>query len=114
MDFAKVVIEEGRCIYFWRSISSLSTLFAGVKIAETAGGPDAAPIIKEYKKHGIYVIHKAPVFPILTGKLSSDMRYVLQCTSVRHALSAQNRMKVDCLSIDGFEVNMGLVYISEP
>ncbi|KAI5481445.1 2-nitropropane dioxygenase [Pseudohyphozyma bogoriensis] len=63
-DYAKVVIEEG------------------VKIAETAGGPAAAPIIQLYKKHDIYVIHK--------------------CTSIRHAKSAA-KLGVDCLSIDGFE-----------
>ncbi|GAA5859809.1 hypothetical protein JCM1840_006463 [Sporobolomyces johnsonii] len=63
-DYAKVVIEEG------------------VKIAETAGGPAAIPIIQMYKKEGIYVIHK--------------------CTSIRHARSAA-KMGVDMLSIDGFE-----------
>ena len=55
----------------------------GVKVAETAGSAAAAPIIKMYKAAGIYVIHK--------------------CTSVRHALSAANKLGVDCLSIDGFE-----------
>lgn len=52
-------------------------------MAETAGSSAAAPIIKMYKAAGIYVIHK--------------------CTSVRHALSAANKLGVDCLSIDGFE-----------
>jgi len=54
----------------------------GVKIAETAGGPAAIPVIKMYKKAGIYVIHK--------------------CTSIRHAKSAE-KLGVDMLSIDGFE-----------
>ncbi|GAA6061029.1 hypothetical protein JCM10212_004603 [Sporobolomyces blumeae] len=63
-EYAKVIIEEG------------------VKIAETAGGPAAAPIIKMYKKAGVFVIHK--------------------CTSIRHAKSAE-RLGVDMLSIDGFE-----------
>ncbi|ORY73442.1 2-nitropropane dioxygenase [Leucosporidium creatinivorum] len=63
-EYAKVVIEEG------------------VKIAETAGGPQAAPIIKLYKQHGVFVIHK--------------------CTSIRHAKSAA-KLGVDMLSIDGFE-----------
>lgn len=30
----------------------------GVKIVETAGGPQAGPIIKLYKQHGVFVIHK--------------------------------------------------------
>ncbi|GAA97520.1 uncharacterized protein L969DRAFT_91433 [Mixia osmundae IAM 14324] len=64
MDYAKVVVEEG------------------VKIAETAGGPDAKPIIQYYKQNNVFVIHK--------------------CTSIRHALSAQ-KLGVDMLSVDGFE-----------
>ncbi|GAA6004479.1 hypothetical protein JCM10207_000745 [Rhodosporidiobolus poonsookiae] len=63
-DYAQVIIDEG------------------VKVAETAGGPAAIPIIKMYKKAGIYVIHK--------------------CTSIRHAKSAE-ALGVDMLSIDGFE-----------
>ncbi|KAK4054831.1 hypothetical protein OIV83_000755 [Microbotryomycetes sp. JL201] len=63
-EYAKVIIDEG------------------VKIAETAGGPAAAPIIKMFKKAGIFVIHK--------------------CTSIRHAKSAV-KLGVDMLSIDGFE-----------
>ncbi|GAA5891139.1 hypothetical protein JCM6882_006437 [Rhodosporidiobolus microsporus] len=63
-DYAKIVIEEG------------------VKVAETAGGPAAIPIIKMYKEAGIFVIHK--------------------CTSIRHAQSAE-KLGVDMLSIDGFE-----------
>lgn len=39
-EYAKVVIEEG------------------IKVVETAGGPAAGPIIKMYKKAGIFVIHK--------------------------------------------------------
>ncbi|SCZ90895.1 BZ3500_MvSof-1268-A1-R1_Chr1-3g02358 [Microbotryum saponariae] len=63
-EYAQVVIDEG------------------VKVVETAGGPAAGPIIKMYKKAGIFVIHK--------------------CTSIRHAKSAV-KLSVDCLSIDGFE-----------
>lgn len=63
-EYAKVIIEEN------------------VKICETAGGPAAGPIIKMFKKAGIFVIHK--------------------CTSVRHAKSAV-KLGVDMLSIDGFE-----------
>ncbi|KDE08310.1 2-nitropropane dioxygenase [Microbotryum lychnidis-dioicae p1A1 Lamole] len=63
-EYAQVVIDEG------------------VKVVETAGGPAAGPIIKMYKKAGIFVIHK--------------------CTSIRHAKSAV-KLGVDCLSIDGFE-----------
>lgn len=64
-EYAKVIIEEG------------------VKVVETAGGPQAAPIIKMFKDAGgIYVIHK--------------------CTSIRHAKSAA-KLNVDMLSIDGFE-----------
>ncbi|GAA5972211.1 hypothetical protein JCM11641_002360 [Rhodosporidiobolus odoratus] len=63
-DYAKVIIEEG------------------VKVAETAGGPAAIPIVKMYKDAGIYVIHK--------------------CTSIRHAQTAE-RLGVNMLSIDGFE-----------
>ncbi|GAA6039021.1 hypothetical protein JCM8097_000157 [Rhodosporidiobolus ruineniae] len=63
-EYAQVVIDEG------------------VKIAETAGGPAAIPIIQMYKKAGIFVIHK--------------------CTSIRHAQSAE-KLGVDMLSIDGFE-----------
>ena len=50
-EYAQVVIDEG------------------VKIAETAGGPAAIPIIKMYKAAGIFVIHK--------------------CTSIRHAQAAE-------------------------
>ncbi|BGP21527.1 2-nitropropane dioxygenase [Rhodotorula toruloides] len=63
-EYAKVIIEEG------------------VKVAETAGGPAAIPIIKMYKEAGIFVIHK--------------------CTSIRHAQAAE-KVGVDMLSIDGFE-----------
>ncbi|SCV68776.1 BQ2448_897 [Microbotryum intermedium] len=63
-EYAQVVIDEG------------------IKVVETAGGPAAGPIIKMYKKAGIFVIHK--------------------CTSIRHAKSAV-KLGVDCLSIDGFE-----------
>ncbi|GAA5857114.1 hypothetical protein JCM8547_007966 [Rhodosporidiobolus lusitaniae] len=63
-EYAKVVIDEG------------------VKVAETAGGPAAIPIIAMYKKAGVFVIHK--------------------CTSIRHAQSAE-KLGVDMLSIDGFE-----------
>ncbi|GAA5831226.1 hypothetical protein JCM3766R1_002973 [Sporobolomyces carnicolor] len=63
-EYAKVIIEEG------------------IKVVETAGGPSAAPIIKLYKKHGLFVLHK--------------------CTSIRHAKSAE-KLGVDMLSIDGFE-----------
>lgn len=63
-EFAQVVIDEG------------------VKIVETAGGPQAGPIIKMYKAAGVYVIHK--------------------CTSIRHGQSAV-KMGADMLSIDGFE-----------
>ncbi|GAA5940300.1 karyopherin KAP120 [Sporobolomyces koalae] len=63
-EYAQVVIDEG------------------IKVAETAGGPQAGPIIKMYKQAGIFVIHK--------------------CTSIRHAKSAE-RLGVDMLSIDGFE-----------
>lgn len=50
-EYAQVVIDEG------------------VKVAETAGGPAAIPIIKMYKAAGIFVIHK--------------------CTSIRHAQAAE-------------------------
>ncbi|GAA6025974.1 hypothetical protein JCM11491_006405 [Sporobolomyces phaffii] len=63
-EYARVVIEEG------------------VKVVETAGGPAAGPIIKLYKDHGLFVIHK--------------------CTSVRHAKAAE-KLGVDMLSVDGFE-----------
>ncbi|BGP12624.1 hypothetical protein JCM10213v2_000541 [Rhodosporidiobolus nylandii] len=63
-EYAQVVIDEK------------------VKVAETAGGPAAIPVIKMYKTAGIYVIHK--------------------CTSIRHALTAE-KLGVDMLSIDGFE-----------
>uniref|UniRef100_A0A0K3C8U8 BY PROTMAP: gi/814543992/emb/CEQ38886.1/ SPOSA6832_00365 [Sporidiobolus salmonicolor] n=1 Tax=Rhodotorula toruloides TaxID=5286 RepID=A0A0K3C8U8_RHOTO len=63
-QYAKVIIEEG------------------IKVAETAGGPAAIPIIKMYKEAGIFVIHK--------------------CTSIRHAQAAE-KVGVDMLSIDGFE-----------
>lgn len=53
----------------------------GVKIIETAGRkPDE--VIKFFKSHGIYIIHK--------------------CVQVQHALHAQ-KLGVDCISIDGFE-----------
>lgn len=39
-EYAQVVIDEG------------------IKVVETAGGPQAAPIIKMYKQAGIFVIHK--------------------------------------------------------
>jgi NAD(P)H-dependent flavin oxidoreductase YrpB (nitropropane dioxygenase family) len=54
----------------------------GIKVAETAGGPQAVPIIQYLRKHNVYVIHK--------------------CTSVRHAKTAQ-RIGANMLSIDGFE-----------
>ncbi|KAK4058105.1 hypothetical protein OIO90_000844 [Microbotryomycetes sp. JL221] len=55
-EYAQVIIDEG------------------VKITETAGGPAAAPVIKMFKKAGIFVIHKSAV-----------------------------KLGVDMLSIDGFE-----------
>jgi NAD(P)H-dependent flavin oxidoreductase YrpB (nitropropane dioxygenase family) len=55
----------------------------GVKVAETAGGPAAGPVIAMFKEHGIFVIHK--------------------CTTIRHARAAADKWKVDMLSIDGFE-----------
>ena len=51
-------------------------------MCETAGGPDAVPIIQFLRKHNVYVIHK--------------------CTSVRHAKTAE-RIGASMLSIDGFE-----------
>merc|ERR1711939_837231 len=63
-EYAQVVIDEG------------------VKVAETAGGPAAIPIIKMYKAAGVFVIHK--------------------CTAIRHAQAAE-KVGVDMLSIDGFE-----------
>jgi NAD(P)H-dependent flavin oxidoreductase YrpB (nitropropane dioxygenase family) len=63
-EYAQVIIDEG------------------IKVVETAGGPAAGPIIKMYKRAGIFVIHK--------------------CTSIRHAKSAE-KLGVDMLSIDGFE-----------
>ncbi|GAA5995180.1 uncharacterized protein JCM10292_004583 [Rhodotorula paludigena] len=63
-EYAKVIVEEK------------------VKIAETAGGPAAIPIIKYLKSKGLIVIHK--------------------CTAVRHAQAAE-KVGVDFLSIDGFE-----------
>lgn len=54
----------------------------GIKIAETAGGPAALPIIKQLKAANVFVIHKT--------------------TTIRHAQSAA-RFGVDMLSIDGFE-----------
>ena len=63
-EYAKVIVEEG------------------VKIAETAGGPAAIPVIKYFKQNGLTVIHK--------------------CTSIRHAQAAE-KVGVDFLSIDGFE-----------
>jgi NAD(P)H-dependent flavin oxidoreductase YrpB (nitropropane dioxygenase family) len=54
---------------------------SGIEIVETAGSTPE-PHIKDFKRHGIKVIHK--------------------CTSIRHALAAQ-RMGVDVISIDGFE-----------
>lgn len=50
-EYAQVVIDEG------------------VKVAETAGGPAAIPIIKMYKAAGVFVIHK--------------------CTAIRHAQAAE-------------------------
>ena len=50
-EYAQVIIDEG------------------VKVAETAGGPAAIPIIKMYKAAGVFVIHK--------------------CTSIRHAQAAE-------------------------
>jgi len=55
----------------------------GVKVVETAGSAAAAPSIAAFKKAGIYVMHK--------------------CTTIRHAKAAVSKMKVDCVSIDGFE-----------
>lgn len=54
---------------------------SGIKIVETAGNKPHEHI-EVFKQHGITVIHK--------------------CTSVRHALSAQN-IGADIISIDGFE-----------
>lgn len=81
-EYAKVIIEEG------------------VKVVETAGGPQAAPIIKMFKDAGgIYVIHKVRSF-VYRGGGRADAR--MQCTSIRHAKSAA-KLNVDMLSIDGFE-----------
>lgn len=54
---------------------------SGIKIVETAGSRPQEHV-DDFKAHGIMVLHK--------------------CTSVRHALSAEN-MGVDIISIDGFE-----------
>lgn len=54
---------------------------SGVRVVETAGS-NPAPHMEYFKQHGVKVIHK--------------------CTSVRHALKAQN-VGVDAVSIDGFE-----------
>ena len=54
----------------------------GVTIVETAGTKDLWPIWELLKEHGVRIIHK--------------------CTSVRHALSAEDK-GVDAISIDGFE-----------
>lgn len=64
-EYTKVIIEEG------------------IKIVETAGSQMAAPHIKEFRKAGIYVIHK--------------------CTTIRHAKAAVEKMGVNALSLDGFE-----------
>ena len=53
----------------------------GVRIVETAGGKPKEHV-DDFKSHGLTVIHK--------------------CTSVRHALSAE-QLGVDVISIDGFE-----------
>ncbi|EME43738.1 hypothetical protein DOTSEDRAFT_62340 [Dothistroma septosporum NZE10] len=53
----------------------------GVKIVETAGLVE--PYVAVFKKAGCIVLHK--------------------CTTIRHALSAERKMNVDFLSIDGFE-----------
>ena len=54
---------------------------SGVKIVETAGS-NPEPFLPAYREAGIKVVHK--------------------CTSVRHALKAQ-QIGVDAVSIDGFE-----------
>ncbi len=54
---------------------------SGIKIVETAGA-NPAPHMDFFKSHGVKVLHK--------------------CTSVRHALKAQ-QVGVDGVSIDGFE-----------
>ncbi|GAC56660.1 putative oxidoreductase [Gordonia hirsuta DSM 44140 = NBRC 16056] len=54
---------------------------SGITIVETAGS-NPAPHLDEFKRHGVTVIHK--------------------CTSVRHALKAE-QVGVDAVSIDGFE-----------
>lgn len=54
---------------------------AGITIVETAGS-NPAPHMPYFKEHGVRVLHK--------------------CTSVRHAVKAQNS-GVDGISIDGFE-----------
>lgn len=64
MEFAQVAVDEG------------------IKIVETAGGPDAVPVIKMLRSNNVYVIHK--------------------CTSVRHAKTAA-RIGANMLSIDGHE-----------
>lgn len=53
----------------------------GIKVVETAGN-NPAPLLPYFKQHGVKVIHK--------------------CTSVRHALKAQ-QVGVDAVSVDGFE-----------
>lgn len=54
---------------------------SGVRIVETAGGRPREHV-EDFKAHGLLVVHK--------------------CTSVRHALSAE-QLGVDIVSIDGFE-----------
>jgi len=55
---------------------------SGIKLVETAGGPEVRGLWEAMKPHGIAILHK--------------------CTSVRHALSAE-RHGCDIISIDGFE-----------
>jgi NADH:quinone reductase (non-electrogenic) len=59
----------------------MAIIESGVKIVETAGS-NPAPFLPLLHEHGIKVIHK--------------------CTSVRHAVKAQE-LGVDAISIDGFE-----------
>ena len=74
----------------------------GIKIAETAGGPEAKPIIQLYKKHGVIVIHKTTVSPIadtlcsfaapsssasITTPASSSLRITLLTGTYVHSLS---------------------------
>ena len=68
-EYAKVIIDEG------------------VKIAETAGGPAALPIVKQLVAGGVQVIHKV--------------------TATRHAKAAE-AAGASFISVDGFECAVSL------